>query len=95
MGALGEINDPYSEDDDDSREPVRQFMYSISRSSNLPILSTYAARDVSSMIFSITFICQAVWILVIKLAPTYYRKLNRLLIETARELPLWRKGKEV
>ena len=35
-----------------------------------------------------------VWILVVKLAPTYYRKLNRLLTETGRfrELPSWRKG---
>ncbi|KAG6904693.1 hypothetical protein DXG01_007854, partial [Tephrocybe rancida] len=34
------------------------------------------------------------WILVVKLAPTYYRKLNRLLTETGRyrELPSWRKG---
>ena len=35
-----------------------------------------------------------VWILVTKLAPTYYRKLDRLLTETARyrELSSWRKG---
>ncbi|KIK05393.1 hypothetical protein K443DRAFT_3879 [Laccaria amethystina LaAM-08-1] len=35
-----------------------------------------------------------VWILVVKLAPTCYRKLNRLLTETGRyrELPSWRKG---
>ncbi|KAG6835378.1 hypothetical protein H0H93_002014, partial [Arthromyces matolae] len=34
------------------------------------------------------------WILVVKLAPTYYRKLNRLLSETGRyrELSSWRKG---
>jgi len=35
-----------------------------------------------------------VWILVTKLAPTYYRKLDQLLTETARyrELSSWRKG---
>ena len=35
-----------------------------------------------------------VWILVTKLAPLYYQKLNRLLTETGRyrELPSWRKG---
>ncbi|KAG6863348.1 hypothetical protein C0991_006561, partial [Blastosporella zonata] len=34
------------------------------------------------------------WILVVKLAPSYYQKLNRLLTETGRyrELPSWRKG---
>jgi hypothetical protein len=34
-----------------------------------------------------------VWILIVKLAPTYYRKLERLLTDTARyrELPSWRK----
>lgn len=34
-----------------------------------------------------------VWILVVKLAPSYYRKLNRLLTDTGRyrELPSWRK----
>jgi len=34
-----------------------------------------------------------VWILVTKLAPTYYRKLDQLLTETARYRELsWRKG---
>lgn len=35
-----------------------------------------------------------VWILVIKLAPLYYQKINLLLTETGRyrELPSWRKG---
>jgi hypothetical protein len=35
-----------------------------------------------------------VWILVAKLAPTYYRKLDNLLIDTGRfrELPAWRKS---
>lgn len=35
-----------------------------------------------------------VWILVVKLAPSYYRKLHRLLTETGRyrELSSWRKG---
>ena len=34
-----------------------------------------------------------VWILITKLAPTYYRKLELLLMDTGRyqELPSWRK----
>lgn len=34
------------------------------------------------------------WILIVKLAPTYYRKLDRLLTDTGRyrELPCWRKS---
>ncbi|KAJ6481994.1 hypothetical protein C8R45DRAFT_932722 [Mycena sanguinolenta] len=38
--------------------------------------------------------CLLAWILIVKLASTYYRKLKRLLTDTGRyrELPFWRKG---
>ena len=100
MGALGEISasksdDFYSEDDNDPKKPVRQFMHV--KGFKFADSDFYSWRRIKHDFLRPLHMPRCdflVWILVVKLAPTYYRKLNRLLTETGqyRELPSWRKG---